>query len=66
DDHTEQFAKKKKYYASFYNNLWDGITYYRQLPGLSGKRRKRFDKALYYAGIELDSLNYRYAIYDKQ
>ncbi|MBK5272212.1 MAG: hypothetical protein JJE22_14475, partial [Bacteroidia bacterium] len=47
DDHTEQFAKKKKYYASFYNNLWDGITYYRQLPGLSGKRRKRFDKALY-------------------
>lgn len=60
--HTEQFAKKKKYYASFYNNLWDGISYYRRLPGLTGRRRKQFDKALYYAGIELDSLNYQYEI----
>lgn len=62
DFHTEQFAKKKKTYVSFYNNLLQGITYYRQLPGLSGRTRKQFDKALYYAGIELDSINYQYEI----
>ena len=60
--HTDQFAKKKKYYSSFYNNLWDGIEYYRQLPYLSGRRRKQFDKALYYAAIELDAINYQYEI----
>ena len=62
DFHTEQFAKKKKYFASFYQNLWDGITYYRQLPGISGRHRNQFAKDLYYAGIELDFLNYQYAI----
>src|SRR5665647_178829 len=36
DTRTEQFSKKKKYYASFYQNLRDGITYYQQLPGISG------------------------------
>ena len=62
DFQTEQFVKKKKYYTSFYNNLCDGISYYRRLPGLTGRRRKQFDKALYYAEIELDSLNYQYEI----
>ncbi len=59
---TGQFSKKKKYYASFYQNLCDGISYYRQLRGIAAKRRNQFDKALYYAGIELDCLNYQYGI----
>ncbi|HLG38353.1 MAG TPA: hypothetical protein VI461_01755, partial [Chitinophagaceae bacterium] len=62
---TEQFSKKKKYYASFYQNLRDGMTYYSKLPGISRKTRNHFVKALYYAGIELDFLNYQYAIDDK-
>jgi len=61
-----EFSKKKKYYASFYNNLWAGIKYYRQLGSLTGRSWKEFDKALYHAGIELDFLNYRYAIADKE
>ncbi len=66
DIHTEQFSKKKKYYASFYQNLWDGIMYYHRLPGISGKRRHQFIEALYYAEEELDSLNYQYAIDENQ
>lgn len=62
DFHTEQFAKRKKYYNSFYQNLRNGINYYRSLPPVSVKRRNEFFKALYYAGIELDSLNYQYTL----
>jgi len=65
DFHTEQFAKRKKYYNSFYQNLRNGINYYRSLPPVSVKRRNEFFKALYYAGIELDSLNYQYTLCDK-
>ncbi len=65
DSHTEQTSKKKQYYASFYQNLRDGILYYRQLPGISAAGRNQFVKALYYAGIELDFLNYQYKIDDK-
>ena len=65
DIHTEQFFKKKKFYATFYQNLRDGITYYRQLSGISDICRSQFVKALYYAGIELDFLNYQYSIDDK-
>lgn len=60
----EQFSKKKKYFASFFQNLRNGILYYRQLPGLSQNTRKKFVKALYYADIELDFLNYQFAIYN--
>jgi len=68
EEHTEpeQFSKKKKYFASFYQNLRNGIMYYRQLPGLSGNTRNMFVKALYYAEIELDFLNYHYAIGNKE
>jgi len=66
DGHTEQLSKKKKYFASFYQNLREGIMYYQQLPGLSGTRLKEFVKDLNFAGQELDFLNYQYAIYDKQ
>jgi hypothetical protein len=62
DIHTEQFLKKKKYYVSFYQNLRDGIKYYHQLIGITDSGRHQFVKALYYAGMELDFLNYQYAI----
>lgn len=62
DDQPETFSKKKKYYTSFYQNLREGISYYRKLPGLFGTHRNRFVKDLDYAEIELDFLNYQYAI----
>lgn len=65
DFHTEQFAKRKKYYNSFYQNLRGGIKYYRSLPPVAVARRNEFFKALYYAEIELDSLNYQYTLSDK-
>ena len=57
-----QFFKKKKYYATFFQNITDGIIYYRQLTGISGTNRNKFMKALYYSGIELDFLNYQYEL----
>ncbi len=65
DFHTEQFVKRKKYYNSFYQNLRSGIKYYRSLPPVAVARRNEFFKALYYAEIELDSLNYQYTLSDK-
>lgn len=62
DTSTVQFAKKKKYFVSFYQNLREGIMYYHRLPGISTTDRNLFLKALYYAGVELDSLNYQYEI----
>jgi hypothetical protein len=59
---TEQFSKKKQFYASFYLNLREGIAYYNQLTGISDECRPRFLRALNYAGIELDCLNYQHAI----
>ena len=61
----EQFSKKKKYFASFCQNLRDGITYYLRLPGVSGTCRNQFVAALYDAEKELDSLNCQYAITGK-
>ena len=60
---SEQFSKKKKYYASYYQNLTDGITYYRQLPKMPGINRNEFLKALNNADLELASLNYQYEIF---
>ena len=57
-----QFSKKKKYYASFFQNMRDGIAYYRQLTGITGANRDKFMKALYYSAIELDFLNYQYEL----
>ena len=66
DIRTEQFSKKKKFYTSFYQNLRDGIAYYHRLPGIADTCRNQFVKALYYAGIELGFLNYRYALNENQ
>jgi hypothetical protein len=57
-----QYAKKKKYFVSFFQNLRNGIMYYRNLPGVAAAGREQFFKDLFYADSELDSLNYQYAI----
>ncbi|MGE5107699.1 MAG: hypothetical protein ACM3H8_09150, partial [Sphingobacteriales bacterium] len=62
DIQAGQFEKKKKYYTSFYQNLSDGIVYYRSLPGISYSNREQFIKALDDAETELDLLNYQYVI----
>jgi hypothetical protein len=62
----EQISKKKKYCLSFYQNLRDGIRYYRRLPGIAESGREQFIKDLYYADKELDLLNYQYEINEKQ
>ncbi len=55
-----QFMKKKKYYTSFLSNLRAGIKYYRQVYALAAN--EAFIKALYYAEIELDAINYQFEI----
>ena len=62
---TEAFAKRKKYFNTFYQNLRAGILYYRQLEGIAANNREQYTKDLYYADKELDVLNYRYEISDK-
>jgi hypothetical protein len=56
----EAEAKRKKYFSTFYQNLKDGINYYRQLPAVPGQ--VQFSEALDFAALELDSLNYQYSI----
>lgn len=63
DMRTEQFSKRKKYYTSFYQNLLNGITYYRNLPGVSDTtNNNQFIKALDNAMLEMGVLNYQYTI----
>jgi len=63
---AEQFAKRKKYYSSFYKNLRDGIMYYLGLPGIAVSCRDQFIKDLHYADNELDLLNYQYEFNESQ
>ena len=51
-----QFSKRIKYYVSFYQNLIDGIHYYRRLKGITGTSSEQFQLALKEAEIELDIL----------
>lgn len=63
DVRSGNFLKRKKYYTSFYQNLCNGITYYRNLPDLSGTTNQhQFIKGLHNATLEMDVLNYRHAI----
>ena len=63
DIQAEQFSKRKKYYTSFYQNLCNGIAYYRNLPVASNTTiRHQFIKDLDDARLEMDVLNYQYAI----
>jgi len=62
---TEELPKKKKYLANFYQNLRDGINYYRSLAGNEHSLDEAFLNALNFSDIELDALNFQYAISDK-
>jgi hypothetical protein len=59
DLQSGELEKNKKYYAVFYQNLRNGISYYRNLPGTVPLDREAFIKALDRAGMELDHLNYQ-------
>lgn len=61
-----EFSKKKKFYTLFYQNLREGIIYYRRLPGISETGRIQFLNDLYYADKELDLLNHQYELNEKQ
>ncbi|HLF46011.1 MAG TPA: hypothetical protein VI548_06280 [Chitinophagaceae bacterium] len=61
---SEQFSKKKKYFASFYKNIREGISYYQNLHSITYSGGNEFFKALKDAGLELDFLNYQYSIMD--
>lgn len=65
DAGSGELPKRKKYYHNYYQNLRNGIKYYRSLPSIAVARRNEFFKALYYAEIELDSLNYQYTLSEK-
>ncbi|MDP1843846.1 MAG: hypothetical protein Q8K64_10530 [Sediminibacterium sp.] len=58
----EQVAKLKKYYTYFFENLKNGILYYRNLACLSEQEQLKFQKDLNDAELTMDFLNYKYAI----
>lgn len=63
DIQTGNFSKNKKYYTSFYQNLCNGIKYYRNLSNLSEKINwHQFKIELNNATFEMDALNNKYAI----
>jgi hypothetical protein len=64
DIQPEALTKTKKYHATFYQNLRDGIKYYKQLPGVPGS--DRFIEALDFAELELDTLNYQCGIHKEE
>jgi hypothetical protein len=58
---VEDHVQHKKYLASFYSNLKSGISYYKNLPGVSKPCGDPFHRDLARAEMELDSLNLQYA-----
>ncbi len=51
--------KRIKYYNDFYNNLMNGINYYRHLPGVAITNREQFNQSLDNAEKELNELNFQ-------
>jgi hypothetical protein len=62
DIQMDQFTRKKKYYTSFSQNMRNGMDYYRQLADKFETGREEFIDSLNHAEIELDLINYQYAI----
>ena len=48
--------KRKKYYTEFYQNLLEGINYYRNLPGVAQSGRQQFLNELAIGQKEIESL----------
>lgn len=59
DAGSEPDNKKMKYYQEFFNNLMNGISYYRQLTGVALTNNKKFHEALDQATHELEGLYYQ-------
>lgn len=59
DSGKEPDRKRTKYYDDFYNNLMNGINYYRHLPGVTITNIEQFNLALNDAEKELDELNFQ-------
>ena len=55
-------AKRKKYYAEFFNNLQQGISYYRNLPQAAERNYSVFALALHLSENELASLKIQFSI----
>ena len=63
DFQCDNILPRKKYYTSFYNNLLSGIAYYRNLDQVAAEPgRSEFLKALDNALLELNALNYHFAL----
>lgn len=62
DTANEQFQKRKKYFALFFQNLLNGINYYHTLSGLGKAPKDSFNLALTQAENELQGINYQYSI----
>lgn len=62
DTLMDQMDKKKKFYAVFYQNLRNGINYYREMGGLEEDTKQKLLKDLDSATLEIDFLNYQYEI----
>ena len=62
DAHTGRFEKRKKYFASYCQNLLLGIQYYKDLGGVAAGSRKAFLESLYAAELEIAGLNFQYEI----
>ncbi|MBK8951241.1 MAG: hypothetical protein IPM85_01660 [Chitinophagaceae bacterium] len=62
DIKTGQFSKKKKYYSSYFQNLKDGICYYKGLDDIAKQEGEQFFISLGEATEELDELNDKYEL----
>jgi hypothetical protein len=59
DSGKEPDRKRTKYYDDFYNNLMNGINYYRNLPGVAMTNREQFNRSLDEAELELNQMNFQ-------
>lgn len=62
ESEVEMDAKRKKYYVEFFKNLYDGISYYKSLPGSVEPHRGPFVHALHEAEGTLDILASQFSI----
>ncbi len=59
DAGKEPDRKRTKYYNDFYNNLINGINYYRHLTGIAIINNEQFNYSLDNAEKELNELNFQ-------
>ena len=60
ENNDEPDRKRKKYYAEFFKNLLEGITYYKNLPRTVERNYETFTLALNIAESTLEELGLQY------